>query len=843
MKPGIASPEGHNYNVTMWRFLLPALLLFASETRADSNEVHIMELDGRTISYVVENGFAVTQGDIILGRADEVETYRAASQRRDFTALARLRPLSIASTGTKLWPNSTAYYVIDSDIPVMQNILDAIAYWNDRQPFKLIPRTDQPNYIHFRKITTDAACNSSVGMIGGEQFVGVTAGCSTGAAIHEIGHSWGLLHEQERYDRGAFITVLYENIDKRYVNNFNQITSSKDLSYYDYDSIMHYGPTGFATNFEDTLATVPAGIPIGQRAKLSAGDLDGVLRLYGVTPRETTITTTPEGLPLTVDGQPVISPQSFSWAPNSTHTISAPEGQGVSPRYVFARWTDRGGLSHTIVASPDTTVYCAQYSVRQPVQAGVASGAGTVSVFPTPVDGYLPDRYPFLVSAKPANGSSFIRWSGSTSLSSAGLSVSDAAARVGVKGGPSNYQANFTTAPVTTVDAQPAGAAVLVDGVSYYAPVNFAWAPGSMHTLNVTPSQLTGTNTTRYQFLNWEDGSTGLRTVTAGGATVTYRANFNKQYLVSAATIGNGSVALSPSSPDGFYDAGTNVTVTANAGSGQVLRYWLGDLGGASPTAALIADQTRFAVANFGTKLPWLILNAATLNVNSIPQTSGQIVAPGELVSAFGEGIGPAGQQFPAPGNDGKLPTSVAGVSVLFDQTAAPITYAGPNQINVVVPFNLAGKTQTTVTVKNAAGSAAVGILVADTSPGLFTYNGSGSGPVAALNQDGSLNSRENPAAAGSVVILYGTGAGTWQKTFPDGQILGADLASPSEPVYVRFGRLDSQVYYAGTAPYLVNGALQINAVVPPETIGGQVPLQFIVGRYTSAPGTTIWVK
>ena len=821
------------------------LVLFALSGQISwaADQVQLIEIQGRMVPYVVQDGFAITQGDIILGRSIEIEAYRAASMHKDTAALAKLKPLSIASTSAKLWPDATSYYVIDSDVAVMQNILDAIAYWNAKQPFQIMPRTNQTNYIHFRNVSTDAACESSIGMVGGEQFIGITPACTTGSVIHEIGHSWGLLHEQERADRGAYITVLYENIDKRYLANFNQSAASKDLGYYDFDSIMHYGPTGFARNFQDTMDTVPVGIPIGQRVKLSAGDLDQVLRLYGVTPAQTTITTTPEGLPITVDGQAMTSPQSFAWSSGSSHSVSVPQVQGTSPRYVFARWSDHGDSTHNVVASSDVTVFCAQYSRQYPVQAGVASGQGTAALFPISPDGYLPDRYPFLVSAQPAGGSGFVRWTGNTSLGTFGLSVSNTPAAVEVTGITANYQATFTNGPITTVDSQPRGALVLVDGLSYFTPANFSWAPSSTHTLDYTATQLQGTNSLRYQFVSWEDGSTGPRTVTATSLSATYTAKFNKQYLVTSSYIGTGSVTLSPSPADGFYDEGTVVQVVANPGSGQTLRYWLGDLAGNNATTSITADQTRFVIANFGANLPWLPLNSATFTVNPVPETTGQTVAPGELVSIFGAGIGPTSNQFPSPNSGGALPTTVAGVSVTFDQTAAPITFAGPNQINVVAPFNLSGKTQTSITVRNPTQATIVAIAVAASAPGLFTFDGSGRGPVAAFNQDGSVNSVNNPAAPGSVVILYGTGAGTWTKSFPDGQILGSDLASPTLPVYVRFGKLDGQVYYAGTAPYLVNGALQINATVPPGTIGGEVPLQIVVGTYTSAPGTTIWIK
>src|ERR1019366_5240889 len=123
--------------------------------------------------------------------------------------------------------------------------------------------------------------------------------------------------------------------------------------YYDFDSIMHYGATGFTRNGLDSMETVPVGIPIGQRLGLSAGDIDGISRAYGLTPTATTITTVPSGLPITVHGVAPVSPTSFDWGPGSKHTIiaAAPQAGAAAPRYVFVRWSDGGAPSHTITAS------------------------------------------------------------------------------------------------------------------------------------------------------------------------------------------------------------------------------------------------------------------------------------------------------------------------------------------------------------------------------------------------------------------------------------------------------------------------------------------------------------
>jgi hypothetical protein len=133
--------------------------------------------------------------------------------------------------------------------------------------------------------------------------------------------------------------------------------------------------------------------------------------------------------------------------------------------------------------------------------------------------------------------------------------VSANPAQVEVPAAASSYQAVFTNSPVTTIDSKPRGAAVLVDGASYLTPANFAWTPESAHSLNYASPQLYGNSTMRMQFANWEDGSTGPRTVAADQTSKTYLATFSQQSLLTHSQFGTGAVTASPSSADGFYDA------------------------------------------------------------------------------------------------------------------------------------------------------------------------------------------------------------------------------------------------------------------------------------------------
>ena len=112
---------------------------------------------------------------------------------------------------------------------------------------------------------------------------------------------------------------------------------------------------------------------------------------------------------------------------------------------------------------------------------------------------------------------------------------------------------------------------------------------------------------------------------------------------------------------------------------------------------------------------------------------------------------------------------------------------------------------------------------VTETHAALFTSDGSGLGPLAALNQDGSVNSAENPASAGSVVSVFGTGFGVMAPAALDG---ATPCKAVSKPVpvfsFAMFGdsavpafSAPATVEYIGNAPCLVQDAVQINLHLP----------------------------
>jgi len=258
-------------------------------------------------------------------------------------------------------------------------------------------------------------------------------------------------------------------------------------------------------------------------------------------------------------------------------------------------------------------------------------------------------------------------------------------------------------------------------------------------------------------------------------------------------------------------------------------------------------DPSGYSVAVTGTNgsLTVMAPTVAQPQLTSIDNAASFLpgpVAPGELVTLVGTGIGPGSAQTPS----GSPTVAVlAGTSVLFDGTPAPILYASPDQINAIVPYAVSGKaaTQLSVTMQGQT-IATANEAVAPTAPAIFTLDSTGSGQGAVLNQDSSVNSPANPATKGSIISIFATGAGQTNPPGVDGQVTGTVLPMPLLPVSVQIGGLGANVLYAGAAPELISGVLQVNASIPPATPSGPaVPIVLNIGQNKSQPEVTISIK
>jgi uncharacterized protein (TIGR03437 family) len=234
---------------------------------------------------------------------------------------------------------------------------------------------------------------------------------------------------------------------------------------------------------------------------------------------------------------------------------------------------------------------------------------------------------------------------------------------------------------------------------------------------------------------------------------------------------------------------------------------------------------------------------AATPVISSVVNSASYLegaVSPGELVTIFGANLGPSSE---AQGtvNGGVVSDTINGTQVLFGGVAAPLLFASSSQINAVVPFGVTGSTTQVQVVYQGQHTASTTVPVQPASPALFALNASGGGPGAILNQDGSVNSETNPASQGSVVVLYGTGGGVTSPASVDGLLTSQPYPLPMLPVSVTVDSLPAKVLYAGAAPGIVAGVMQINVVVPAKAYPASYDQVVVtVGDYVSP--TAIWV-
>jgi len=219
------------------------------------------------------------------------------------------------------------------------------------------------------------------------------------------------------------------------------------------------------------------------------------------------------------------------------------------------------------------------------------------------------------------------------------------------------------------------------------------------------------------------------------------------------------------------------------------------------------------------------VANAGTLKAGA--------VAPGEVISIFGFEVGPAvpaGLQVDAAG---VVTTQLGGTRVLFDDVPAPLVYVSSGQVNAIVPYGVAGKDSTRMQVIfQGRATNTITLPVVAASPGVF----------AITNEDGSVNSAANPAAQGSILVIYGTGEGQTAPGGVDGSVARTVFPKPVLPVSVLAGGQAAEVLYAGAAPDFVAGVMQVNLRIP-AGLRGTLPLQLRIGEATTPAGLNIFVR
>jgi uncharacterized protein (TIGR03437 family) len=214
---------------------------------------------------------------------------------------------------------------------------------------------------------------------------------------------------------------------------------------------------------------------------------------------------------------------------------------------------------------------------------------------------------------------------------------------------------------------------------------------------------------------------------------------------------------------------------------------------------------------------------------------------PGALITVFGSNLASKA----ASATSLPLPTQLSGARVIVGGIPVPLLYAGPGQINAVLPFTVPiNTTQQVIVLNGNTISVPEPNDIAPVAPATFTLNGSGTGQgiAVAVNKDGSgyVVSTSQPAHPGGVVVIYCTGLGGVQSNIQAGDAAPLSPIAPvTDTVSVTVGGVQAQVLFAGLVPTL-SGLYQINAQLPSSAPTGDAIQLLLSADGIASPPVTI---
>ncbi len=222
---------------------------------------------------VIEGGYAITQGDILMGQvpSDKKGIENGISQPKK----------------TLLWPSNIIPYTITGEITNTQPIVEAIDYFNDNTSVRFVPAEEgDQSFLVF--VAIENHCASHLGRTGGPQPVLISPKCGKTEVMHELMHALGFVHEHSRQDRDNYIDILWENIQPQFLFQFNKMPDQMVHNYsgsvfeFDSESIMLYPDNAFAKlQGQKTMRSKGRRAIHPSRDELSRVDKERLYYLYG----------------------------------------------------------------------------------------------------------------------------------------------------------------------------------------------------------------------------------------------------------------------------------------------------------------------------------------------------------------------------------------------------------------------------------------------------------------------------------------------------------------------------------------------------------------------------------
>ncbi|HEV3200784.1 MAG TPA: hypothetical protein VGZ73_22935 [Bryobacteraceae bacterium] len=475
--------------------------------------------------------------------------------------------------------------------------------------------------------------------------------------------------------------------------------------------------------------------------------------------RQIQLLTSPDGLQLLADRSLVAAPSTLEWGLNTSHTLApvSPQYDQQGRQWVFHSWSDGGAPTHTYTVPNGSAAISIIAQFVPAVPVALLTDPSGLNLKVDGLDGASPRFCSWgpgethTVTAPEHQTDSaggpwaFRQWSSGPGATQT-IQVADAQVGTGIR-----MTAAYDPLSRIRVESTPGGLTLAVDGASCHTPCEAERAVGSVVHISA-PASIGVSVGVRLDFASWEGIPAGTFTTTAGYQKVT--AHYQWSYLLALSTspAGAGSWRLSPASADGFYSAGSAVSIGIDASSGLKFRQWGLDLSGSANPMTLVMDTPHTVKA----LLDALPDTPPTPRIaNAAGETPAPSVAPGSIAALFGGDLSDTTASTLAD----PLPQSLGGVTLVCAGRLLSLLFVSPQQINFQVPGDLPPGKHLLELHRGNAPVIQVAFEAARNAPGLFV----------ATHLDGSPITPDSPAHSGETILLYGTGLGPYQPTPLDG--------------------------------------------------------------------------
>lgn len=507
--------------------------------------------------------------------------------------------------------------------------------------------------------------------------------------------------------------------------------------------------------------------------------------------RRVSLITSPPELSVTIDRTPTVTPNVVDWAAGRAYLVGAqsPQSDRRSGLWVFDKWDFGGGQNSTYTIDPtrnEDTVLTALF-VRG-IRASFLTEPFGLRIA---IDGR--DNWP---------GYNFVWGAGTSHTLSAAKEQLDSRGRRWVFRGWSNEGAASQTVTAgeqdmrliakyerldrLTIDSSPRSLTIEADGSPCRTPCVLDRERGTAVQI-VVPAAIALGADSRLEL----SGSAKQIVELSGDAQASFTYRTMHRLTTGVSPESGATVECIPESADGFFPAGTPVSIAVAPQPGHRFLRWGGDAAGTFQPAYVSMTGPR-SIRALLEKVPWVPPAGVR---NAAGETPEAVVAAGSIVAITGVHLGT--QTARAASNP--LPQTLGGQIVMLGDRILPLVSVAPDRVEVLIPSGIEGIARLTL-----SSGVATEATVVRNAPGLYAE---------ILREDGSRVTVENPAAPGELLTLSATGIGPLALPWLDGFAVTADI-----PL------IDTVEAVAGEEPLVVESAKPSRTEAGKQTIRVRAP-------------------